>query len=1091
MLATILRKSRPVRALGMIAAALSVMSLSACRLLDVHHTACVDDGCPGDAHVCEKPTVRALAHDLDSLERHIERYGSVVIQHPSVWGQARLTRHREEFERVMRDDLCNFEPTLQGALSRSDQAYFSNSLALGMAAGGTQAMLAQPVAPANANFVLSPQTVPTPDPITAVTLTQNAARLPGPIGFDALAGKNITLEPSILLNQKARYLNHLHELRRINEGDDTGDSPGYALNLIRVPVSVLPGSHTQEGYGAEVTMTLKPHLSDELLPTTFRNLVVNDLLEVIGVPLTHFLNDPEQVNHFKIMEQIYEIEMETHKSWRKVVALDYVQLSKTSQSMLSKSPLIREILGLDSDDKRQPSSREFSAAMKRMREVFKNTPFVITSTKLRHAKRPFPPSQMLDIFGVDETENVVSKAIRHFKRDPANKYWTHYPDVQGYLQEELAGAYRFLAEPTNTELWTYFTPELVAAIHTRNIENVQRLRDRFADHVLATTKRDITEDVTVAFAWALIVEAALLTDHLKRDMREAAAAKNCPCPDGDWLDYYMPIPSKEARAAFNRYVECRWPIIVFALDPVNEQQNIADSYSQRREMQLALSMAFVSGKISARTMTRYARRLEMEMETVALNNTVTGFSHGNETFGWRFYPRFQTPDIESNFTVLFRDMLIGGPNRNALLRQRKLEPGQRECTAVVIMPSFVPYATLETASTWFKLTHPKCKDMTAVDAVKLSARVKAIDNCAYNVVDSHCYRDGELERLINRSKQLEARLPFQSAKVQIPYENTLGGFAMFNTGITDLAPELYGWYGAPGINTHAPTSLFLIGNHFSVHQTRVIVGGVVIKDTEMLSRQVMRVTIPAGTLTLDRKTGTFPECPPSEKCPCPPEEKKKEPAKDGESPPAKKDTTPSPSVPCPAKCKDVFVHVHVATPYGVTSSVLIPACAVTTCKPDTASQDPASPCKKDPAKPSACESPFCPDKAAEQKLAQAAAKARREAADLAVAKANAELKRLKDEADAAAAKSLAAAIEEYNKKAQKERDDYEKRLKALEAEKKKQGTGPSSMAAPSRDGSLHFMYFRRSALASAHALTALSRCLVSSGSVPVRRSASL
>ena len=30
-------------------------------------------------------------------------------------------------------------------------------------------------------------------------------------------------------------------------------------------------------------------------------------------------------------------------------------------------------------------------------------------------------------------------------------------------------------------------------------------------------------------------------------------------------------------------------------------------------------------------------------------------------------------------------------------------------------------------------------------------------------------------------EQLEARLPLQSTMVQIPYENTLGGFAMFNT----------------------------------------------------------------------------------------------------------------------------------------------------------------------------------------------------------------------------------------------------------------------------------------------------------------------
>ena len=34
-------------------------------------------------------------------------------------------------------------------------------------------------------------------------------------------------------------------------------------------------------------------------------------------------------------------------------------------------------------------------------------------------------------------------------------------------------------------------------------------------------------------------------------------------------------------------------------------------------------------------------------------------------------------------------------------------------------------------------------------------------------------------------KQLEARLPLQDTLVQVPYENTLGGFEMFNVGITD------------------------------------------------------------------------------------------------------------------------------------------------------------------------------------------------------------------------------------------------------------------------------------------------------------------
>ena len=91
--------------------------------------------------------------------------------------------------------------------------------------------------------------------------------------------------------------------------------------------------------------------------------------------------------------------------------------------------------------------------------------------------------------------------------------------------------------------------------------------------------------------------------------------------------------------------------------------------------------------------------------------------------------------------------------------------------------------------------------------------------------------------------------------VQVPYENTLGGFAMFSSGVTDLAPELLGWYGSPAINLDVPTTVFLIGNHFSVHQTRVLIGGQEITTPEMLSRQVMKVTIPSNAIALVERTG--------------------------------------------------------------------------------------------------------------------------------------------------------------------------------------------------------------------------------------------
>src|SRR5262249_54554216 len=87
----------------------------------------------------------------------------------------------------------------------------------------------------------------------------------------------------ITLDQRSRFLQHLQELRRINEGDDTADAPGYSLNLVRVPVSILPGKHTRKGHGAEITMTIAAQYGEELLPRTFRNLVMNDVKDMLGV----------------------------------------------------------------------------------------------------------------------------------------------------------------------------------------------------------------------------------------------------------------------------------------------------------------------------------------------------------------------------------------------------------------------------------------------------------------------------------------------------------------------------------------------------------------------------------------------------------------------------------------------------------------------------------------------------------------------------------------------------------------------------------------------------------------------------------------
>ena len=216
---------------------------------------------------------------------------------PDVWGQARLTKHREEFEKEMQGDLGNFKEKLNGSLTRADSAFFSQAVALGIAAqprrGSSTSTNTNQVAVAPS---ATPIEIAVPDLRKANTITPSVV----------LPKAEISLEPTLYVAQKERYLNLLNQIRRTNEGDDTADSAGYSLNLVRIPVSILPGKKTTVGHGAEITFTLSPILSDELLPMTFRNLVVNDLVDQLGFPLVRFLESPEAEAWLKedIREQI-------------------------------------------------------------------------------------------------------------------------------------------------------------------------------------------------------------------------------------------------------------------------------------------------------------------------------------------------------------------------------------------------------------------------------------------------------------------------------------------------------------------------------------------------------------------------------------------------------------------------------------------------------------------------------------------------------------------------------------------------------------------------------------------------------------------
>ena len=267
---------------------------STCLALALPSTAMAGDG-PFrliDWHPTGTP-VEQLARQIDKLEKRIDQDGSIVIKTPDVWGESRLMRHRSDVETQLRARLGAFDFRINGVQTTRDAAFLATAIALqeqiattnnvGALTGGTPTT----PAPNNVNAATIGM-IPDATSVNGTTGANIVGRtnfigIPASFKGDTATPIRVGIEPVIELDQMNRYLQHLNELRRLNEGDDNSDTPGYALNLIRIPVSVLPGRRTEQGFGAEVQITVDPYMSDEILPMAFKDFVVNGVVDRISV----------------------------------------------------------------------------------------------------------------------------------------------------------------------------------------------------------------------------------------------------------------------------------------------------------------------------------------------------------------------------------------------------------------------------------------------------------------------------------------------------------------------------------------------------------------------------------------------------------------------------------------------------------------------------------------------------------------------------------------------------------------------------------------------------------------------------------------
>ena len=634
---------------------------------------------------------------------------------------------------------------------------------------------------------------------------------------------------------------------------------------------------------------MKSHLTHQLLPSTFRNLVINDIVDTLGLPGRKLLDDTAIVGTLKRYVQAY-------------------QMGQPDLAQRVESELPARGLGLrDATVESLISSLAGGLAVGR-------------STQSRAA---ISPSELVDVYGLVPMAIVAVEASHTFSNDPIHRLSPNLADVESFLRWELNTAYDFLLRQDSMWLWDkYCTKELVDAIRLRRqylssdqarsraaqgqfqeiYDNEQAksiLRERggpsirdFRNQFFADVDQHFPRaafTTTTSLAWTILVNAALLNDRLIEDMQQVKQETEgfCPAPVEHWPRYYHPHPETEDCDAFNQYVRARWPVHVFALDPVTDEQNIAESFSQRREMQMALAAGVATGQISPNAASRYARRLETDLDLIRLNRKTVGFTHGRDTFGWRFYPRTQSRPVRGNLRNFVETNFGWGSGDQAILRSRKLEPGTRELTAIVLMPSFVTKLSVSSRSSWFSLLNPKLKQLNVEESIEIGSAWAAAMDSLSKVRECGVVRAEDIAMLNQTAEQLERRLPVQQATVSVPYENTLGGFELFNSGITDLAPALTGWYGAPGITTTESnvgcnckdeekcaaqgglpyggvnnysqlngtegtcigTTVYLVGKNFSVHDTRVIAGGRSVPFL-LLSRRILQVTIPPNVTTL-------------------------------------------------------------------------------------------------------------------------------------------------------------------------------------------------------------------------------------------------
>ena len=637
-------------------------------------------------------SMEQVARSIDTIEDKVLDDGTVVIKQPDVYGESRMTLYRRT-RRPLSNAVGNFNFVLSARVVRTDQAalqsqtFLSNALSSG---GGTSSSGLggrsgkSSAASMNATTVVAPASAAASPSQSEATgggddlslphlETGSIDRTTKPFGYGTSTFQGINtnyggfgLEPTVYLDQLKNYQDHLNQIRRVNMGDDIADSPGYALYQIRMPVSIQPGECTRKGHGAVLTATLHHEFGPDFLETTFRNLAINDLVDQMG-PLIYELIRSEDVNKCVTLEQNYQ---EDYKNFTINIPISSLDNRKNLPGKLLLEFIPKKV-GND--------------AFKRDQKIAESATRRYRTTMVNSQEYAVAPSDYNDVFF---TQNVYLIAAN--VRDRLTTKTPRANEVNAYLRRKFEAAYRLLPH------FEAVVPDIAQHIQDREFDELKEDYIKLATMLPGDLQfkglegeaefGSLVRTLTMISYWVAVEWPAQRT--VRHDIRRVSAGGGFACADLETMQFYAHDPQPEAEQAFHDYVKRGG-----RLSPSAGPGHLRAEHRRRLERSsrspTGHGLRLLLGQIRFRQFLQYQRRIEQDSEAIALNRTVTTFTHGNETFGFRFYPRYQTrrlsvPTSPPSTISLSREAQAGITRSKTVSWSRAAR-----ADAVVIMPSFL------------------------------------------------------------------------------------------------------------------------------------------------------------------------------------------------------------------------------------------------------------------------------------------------------------------------------------------------------------------------------------------------------------------